>query len=859
LGAWYTRFGRWAMPSFPVSSRTRQGLRALLRDPKWTVVVVLSLALGIGATTLVFSLVDAVLLKPFPYPKADQLVLLWGAKSEQARRGLSGPDLDDIRSQSHAFHGISGFIGTYTKFKVDGDGSSAVNATYVDPNIFSVLDVQPLCGRGFLPGEAQPGRENVVVLSYGLWVSRYAKNSEILGRTIRLDGEPYVVVGVTPPDFFFPDVDAQLWIPLSPSKWDNLAVRGLPLVHAVGRLKGGVTLAQAQADVDTITRRLQLAFPATDKDLSIGLFSLYRMVVGKYYAALWTLLAAVGFVLLIACANVANLLLARAVEREKELAVRAALGASRGDLLRHLLVESVLLALLGGGAGGLVAYLGVMFVRGLGLTDTPRIETTGLNLHVLAFTLTTSLLTALVFGLGPALLASRPNLSEPLTRGGTTSRGAARGELRDLLVVGEVGVALVLLIGAGLLVNSFARLVQSDWGFRPNNLLEVSVQLPGSAANSRSGRMEYTEQVLSRLRLLPRVQSAAMSTCVPVDCVGWMPTGLAVDGRLVTRYWDSYTADALEVGPGYFRTLGIPVLRGREFTDQDDRVGPPVVVISKALADRFSRGVDPVGRRLQLAHLHLRDREGREVEATGKVLHPDHLTEECPGCKLEYEVDPGPPLVVVGVVGDVRMFGLDVAPMLALYRDVMGQPQELAGIKFVLRTAGDPLKLATAVRAQIMDVDREAGVKQLTTMEELVRRSIGGRGANKILVVISITFGSLALLLAVGGVYGVLSYAVSQRTQEFGVRMALGARRLDVIWLVTRHGLRLVLGGAALGLAGAWALTRLLSKFLFGVKPTDPATFAAGTVLLAAAALAACLVPAWRATGTDPAQALRCE
>jgi putative ABC transport system permease protein len=768
--------------------------------------------------------------------------------------------LDDIRSGNHVFRGISAFIGTYTRFKFGGDDSSAVNAAYVDPGIFSVLRVRPLRGRAFLPGEDQPGHDKVAVLTYGLWASRYASNPEILGRTMRLDGEPYMVVGVMPPEFFFPDHDCQLWLPLSLSKWDKLAVRGLALVHAVGRLKGGATLAQAQADVDTITRRLQSAYPAEDKDLSIGLFSLYRIVVGKYYAALWTLLAAVGFVLLIACANVANLLLARAVEREKELAVRAALGASRLDILGRLLTESVMLALMGGAGGGLLAYWGIRFVRGLGLTDIPRIGTTDLNLRVLAFTLATSLLTVLVFGLGPAILASRANLSEPLARGGTTSRGAGRGELRDLLVVGEVGLALVLLIGAGLLVNSFTRLVRSDWGFRPHNLLEVSVELPGSTTSSRSRQMEYGEQVLSRLKVLPSVESAAMSTCVPVDGgSGWMPTGLAVDGRLVSKGWETYTAGAWVVGPGYFRTLGVPVLRGREFTDQDDRAGPPVVVISKALADKFWRGVDPVGRQLQLAHLHLRDREGREVERAGKPFRPDHLTEECPTCKLEYEVDPGPPLVVVGVVGDVRMFGLDAEVPPALYLSVTRYQYELGGIKFVLRTGGDPFKLATAVRGQIMDVDREAGIKQLTTMEELVRRSIGGRGSSKILLLISIMFGSLGLLLATGGVYGVLSYAVSQRTQEFGVRMALGAARGDIVWLVIGHGSRLIVSGTALGLAGAWALTRLLSNFLFGVKPTDPATFALVALLLGAAALLACVVPTRRATQADPAWSLRYE
>jgi putative ABC transport system permease protein len=786
--------------------------------------------------------------------------LLWGAKSEQVRRGLSGPDLDDIRSESRIFDGISGFIGTYGALKIDGDDSPAVNAAYVDPGIFSVLRVQPLRGRAFLPGEDEPGHDKVAVLSYGLWASRYAGNAEILGRTIRLDGEPYVVVGVMPPQFFFPELDSQLWLPLSPSKWDKLAVRGFALVQAVGRLKGGATLAQARADVDTITRRLQSAYPATDKDLSIGLFSLYRIVVGKYYAALWTLLAAVGFVLLIACANVANLLLARAVERDKELAVRAALGASRLDILGHLLTESVMLALLGGVGGGLLAYWGIRFVRGLGLTDIPRIGTTGLNLHVLAFTVATSLLTVLVFGLGPAVLASRANLSEPLTRGGATTRGAGRSELSDLLVVGEVALALVLLMGAGLLVKSFARLVRSDWGFRPHNLLEASVQLPGSSTSSPSRQAEYTQQVLGRLKVLPGVESAAMSTCVPLDRgSGWMPTGLAVDGRIVRKGWETYAAGAWIVGPGYFRTLGVPVLRGREFADQDGRPGPPVVVISKALADKFWRGVDPVGRQLQLAHLHLRDREGREVERAGKPFRPDHLAEECPACKLEYEVDPGPPLVVVGVVGNVRMFGLDVEVPPALYLSVTGYQYELGGIKFVVRTSADPLRLAAAVRGQIMEVDRGAGIGQLTTMEELVRRSIGGRGSNKILVVISVMFGSLGLLLATGGVYGVLSYVVSQRTQEFGVRMALGAARGDIIWLVMGHGSRLIVSGTALGMAGAWALTRLLSNFLFGVKPTDPATFALVVPLLGAAALLACLVPTRRATRTDPARSLRYE
>jgi putative ABC transport system permease protein len=806
--------------------------------------VVLSLALGIGANTLVFSLVDAVLLRPFPFANSDQLVLLWGGDTEQTRRGLSGPDVVDLRADGRAFQGLAAFMQT----RLQTDDSSLVNAAYVEPALFSVLGVQPAHGRGFLPDEDRAGRHNVAILSDAFWAGRYGRDPDLIGRTIRLDGEPYQVVGVMPTKFFFPDVDCQLWIPLSPSKMPALEVRGHALVHAIGRLQQDLTLAQAQADVDTVARRLEIAYPAESKGLRIGMFPLYRIVVGEYRTALWTLLGAVGFVLLIACANVANLLLASAVAREKDLAVRAALGAGRGRLIGHLLLESVMLAVLAGAAGVLLAYWGMLLVRGLGLADIPRIETAGIHLHVLGFTLGISLLTVLVFGLGPALVASRLNVSDTLARGGATSRGAVRSDLRDLLIAGEVALAVVLLVGAGLLVNSFARMARLDWGFRPENVLVVTLRPPASATTSGSSLREYIEDVRRRLEGLQGVESTALSYAVPLDYVLRGFTFVAVDGRVITEDRKQWTVEY--VGPGYFRTLGIPVIRGREFTAQDGRTTRPVVVISQALAGRLWPGQDPVGRMLQLADLSV-DR----TVAKGGRAYLGRLDELLATNKAEFRLRP--PREVVGVVGNVRMFGVELATGPMLYISMTEQLVPTSPFQIVLRTRGDPTKYADSVKALIVDANPGVRITKIDIMEELVHRSIGGRGANKLLLLVSVMFGSLGLVLAAGGVYGVMSYAVSQRTHEFGVRMALGAAPRDVIRLVMRHGSRLIAGGTALGVAGAWALTGLLSNFLFSVKPSDPATFAAAVVLLGTVGLLACLIPARRATRSDPADVLR--
>lgn len=803
--------------------------------------------------TTVFSLVDAVLLRPFPYSEPDHLTLLWGSKSE-VRRGISGPDLEDLITQNHVFDDAVPFVAPLT-LSVDKEQSDVVVSAYVGPRVFALLGVRPILGRTFLASEDQSGRERVAVLSYGFWQSRFG-GAGIAGRMITLNGESYAIAGVMPEGFFFPEQDIQLWIPL-PRLWPGLEVRGRPMVAAVARLKRGVTLEQAQVEIDTINKRLASSYPDTNKDSEIGISLLYGFVVGKYYTALWTLLGAVGLALLIACANIANVLLARGVAREKELAIRAAIGASPRAIIRQMLIESLLLAILGGTLGVLLAAGGLRFMRGIGLTDIPRLQTASLNGAVLLFTLGVSILTGFLFGLAPAWKASSLNLTASLNQGGMASVQAGRPHLRELLVVVEIALAFILLVGTGLLVSSFVRLSRTNWGFQPDGLLLIDLKLPdstpqfsssstGAVAATLQRHIEFTEEILNRLKRIPGVESVGMGYGVPIDWGTWTRTQIVIQGRPITG---DLTVGAWSVSAGYFQTLGVPILKGREFSQQDSTVAPKTVVLGRDLADRLWPEQNPVGQRLDILQPNK-----TVLEKAGRQRWEDPAFLKDP---WSWERDTRE---VIGVVGNMRMFGLDQGPESVLYEDYrQATGQDFFLPKFVVRTMYNPLKSLQEVKSQIRAVGSDVTVVKATTMTELLSQSVGGRGSNKLLLLVSTTLGALALLLATMGTFGAMSYSVNQRRHEIGVRMTLGAQRGDILRMLLGQGMGIALLGLLFGLAGALLGTKILSGYLYEMTPTDPATLAEAAALLTLVGLLACYLPARAAMKVNPAATLRNE
>ena len=624
------------------------------------------------------------------------------------------------------------------------------------------------------------------------------------------------------------------------------------MVQAIARLKPGVILEKARSEMDNITQRSAETSPETKKGRRVGIFPLYRVIVGDLHTALWFLLGAVALVLLLACANVANMLLARAVVREKEMAVRATLGASRVRIIRQLLTESLLLALLGGMVGLFLAYWGMEFIRNLALTDIPRIEQIELNRQVLSYALGLSVLTGLVFGLMPALRLSRRNLVDSLKLGGQSSSGAGHSRLRDLLVVAEVAIALVLLTGAGLLLNSFVRLMSTDWGFTPENAYFVEVLLPEEEYKSRHRVAGFTQEVLARLETVPGIDSVTNAGGLPF----WYWRGAAFLSLEGTGKPQDWWAEEWWIGPNYFRTLGVPILKGREYTHQDKTAGNRLVVINRSVAEKLWPRENPVGK--QIYFLQIRENI-RQARNQGRISRRELIRLE--GDPASWERREGLPRQVVGVVDDIRTSGFEYEPRPSVY--VLERPLHWGStrpsMKFALRISGDPDSAPGAVKRHIWDVEKTASLQQIASLENLVAKSTGGKGANKLLVGVSTVFGSLALALVIVGVYGVISYSVSQRTHEIGVRMALGAQPRDIFKLVVGQGMLLTLIGVGVGLAASFALTRLLESLLFGVTPTDPVTFVGVAVLLTGVALLACYIPARRATKVDPMVALRYE
>ncbi len=801
----------------------RYGARMLLKHPGFTVVAVLALALGIGANMAIFSVVNAVILRPLPYKDPERLVTILGTapKLDIDVFPVSGPDFVDWRNQNHVFERLAAM--EEASFNLTGAGGEAerVSSTSASAELFPLLGVNASLGRTFSNEEEAAGRNKVAVLSNGLWQRRFGANPALIGQTIMLSGEAYAVIGVMPPTFHFPegDTDTNVWVPLDVTAGET-GKRGHRNLIVVGRLKKGVTLQQAQTEMEGISQRLAAQYPGSNGDWDVKVSSLQALLTEDIEPALLVLFGAVGFVLLIACANVANLQLARAAARQKEIAIRLALGASRARLVRQFLTESVLLALMGGAVALLFALWGIDALVAALPEGVPRAEQIGLDRSVLGFTLLISLVTGILLGLAPAWQGTKPDLTEGLKEGGKFLMGGARrNRVRSLLVIGEVALSLLLLIGAGLMMKSFYRLREVKPGVDPHNVVTMQINLPQTKYAKDYKQANFFQEVLERISALPGVVSAGATTNLPF--IDDSQSDFSIEGRPDAKTpKDALIASYDSVSPDYFRATGIPIVKGRDFTVQDRNGALPVAVISETMAHRFFGGEDPIG-------LHIRRGDSEDNK---------------------------PWMTIIGIAGDVRRYGLAERLRPEIYYPYLQQPQ--AAMSLVVRTAADPLSITPAVRHEVLAVDKDQPVYDIKTMDSLLAQSIA---SNRLSVWLLGLFAALALLLASIGIYGVIAYSVTQRTHEIGIRMALGASQRDVLKLVVGQGMILTLVGIAIGLVGAFALTRLMASLLFTVSATDPVTFAGISALLAFVALIACYIPARRAMQVDPMVALRHE
>ena len=796
----------------------RYGLRTLLKNPGFTLVAVLTLSLGIGANTAIFSVVNAVLLRPLPFAEPERLVWLWDTQPQLPTAPASLPDFLDWKAQNQSFEHLAAFQ-SGSMFLDTGDGMRDTPVGLVTPETFALFRVSPILGRTFTDEETLPGRFRVAVLSHGMWQSRFGSDPNVLGRTMDVSGAPYTIIGVMPEGFSFPD-RAEFWrpLPIDPNKLD----RGPHYLRVVGRLKPEVTLAQAQAEMSALASRIAEQYPEKIAGHGVKLELLRDVVVGDIGPALFVLLGAVVFVLLIACANVANLLLARVGVRQKEIAVRTALGASRLRIVRQLFTESMMLSVGGGAAGLLIAVWGVNWLVSLAPKTIPRVHEIAVDPRVICFTLLISVATSLLFGLAPALQASKPDLTDALKEGGRSSAGLARNRLRSVLVISEVALSMVLLIGAGLMIRSFAKLNQVDPGFNPDRVFTMGVTLLRSKYPEEERVASFYSQLLERAAATPGVVSAGAISDLPLLGSNTSDS-FTIEGRPPVAKQEEPSTEYHVVTPRYFESMGIPLLAGRDFAWTDTKQSPNVVVINQAFARRHFAGESPLGHRLRL--------QGQERD----------------------------PLLIVGVVGDVRQLGLDKQPVPEAFVPFLQDPLSETyqrSMTIVARTQSDPGAVAGSLRAALTSLDKSLPVYDLKPMTEYLRDSLARRRFNLILLT---AFSGVALALAAVGIYGVISYGVTQRTHEIGIRMALGAEKGDVLWLVVRQGMLMALGGVAIGLLASFALTRLMETLLFGVSVTDPLTFSVIALLLTSVALLACFIPARRATKVDPMVALRYE
>jgi putative ABC transport system permease protein len=797
----------------------------LWRTPGVSVAAVLALALGIGANTAIFSVVDGVLLRPLPFPDSESLyrVHMGAGKNNRYDDPISYPQYRDLLEQSRTLESIGGWVDGDANLS-GGAAAERVLTRIALPSLLPTLRVQPALGRNFLPDETIAGRNRVALISHGLWQRQFAAETGAIGKSIRLDGVDHQIIGVLPRGFQLEN-PIDVWTPLDTTA-AGIQVRNAHFLSVVARIRPGATPSAIAADLDLIAKRQSDAFPEMFPP-SFGFAFRARpfldAMVRDVRLPLMVLLAAVGFVLVITCANVANLLLARAAAREREMAIRTALGASRGRLVRQLLTESLLLSVLGGGLGVIFASWGVDALIALSPESLPRVAEIALDLRVLLFTGLVAIGTGIAFGLVPAIAESRPHLHDALKDGmfGTSS---SRGRLRQGLVVGEVAICLVLLVGAGLMLRSFVRLREVDPGFRPDHAVTFRVSLPAADGSvteqDRQRHVDFYARATARLRELPGVSAAGAASAVPLDGItrGRL---IDVEGYVRRDSADMPSAQNRQATPGWFAAVGIPLVSGRVIQDSDTAVAPRVVVVNQAFVRRFFADGRAIGKRIRL----------------GK------LTREFPWA------------TIVGVIGDVRGYGLDVPPRPEMYWPV-AQSGTTPALAIVVRTLGDPRAMLGPVRAAMTALDRTQPIFGLQTVEQLVAASMGQR---RFTLTLMLVFGVLALALAAVGIYGVMAYTVAQRTREIGIRVALGARPAAVLGMVVRNGMRLVAIGTAIGGAAALMLTSAASSLLYGVSSADPATYVGITTVLAAVALVATLLPARRAMRVDPMRALRTE
>ena len=777
--------------------------------------MVLILALGIGANTVIFSVVDTVLFRPLPYRDASRLVMFWQTIPGKGLHQLpvSQADFYDFRATSKTLEQMATIYLDKSDFAITGLGDpQQVHGMAVSANLFSTLGVAPALGRDFRPDEDEAGNERKVILSHSFWQRQFGGDRSVIGRTLTLDGNVHTIVGVMPRGFeFSTEPGREVWVP-----WVlNRANRDYHPLGVVARLRGSATVEQARGEVSTIAAQLAQEYSKSNAGVGATVYPMLELVVSASRPALLMLLAGVGCVLLIACVNVANLLLARSTLRRKEMAVRAALGAGRGELLKQILFENMLLALVGGFGGVLFAIWGVSLLRFFGDAGVPRLAEVEVDWRMLAFALGLSLLTGLLTGLLPAFTASRIDLNESLKEAGRSLAGTRHNRVRNTLAVAEIGLALVLLVAAGLLIRSFVRVLNVDPGFQPNHVLTADVRLPLSKYPTEKQIAAFETELLERVTNLPGVVSAGAVNSLPI--VGFQGATLfRIEGRPVPQSLaESALASQRVVSPGYFKTMGIPLHAGRDFSSRDNGT-VPVIIISQSIASRHFPATGPIGKRMQLD-------------------------------------DPRQPwLTIVGVAGDVRQFGLAADSGLAMYVPYLQESWSVMSL--VVRTQSNPETLARAVREQVWAIDRDQPVANITTLDKIVANSVSARRFQLILLG---AFSAVALMLALVGIYGVISYSVFHRSNEIAIRMALGARPADVLKNVLAHGMTLAAIGVGAGLIAAMAVTRWMTGLLFEVHPTDPATLAAVSAAVLVTALAASYLPARRATKIDPATALR--
>jgi putative ABC transport system permease protein len=803
----------------------RYAIRSLISHRGFTLIAVITLALGIGANTAIFSVVNALLLRPLPFTEPDRLVQVWEMLSKLGRNSgqASYPNFADWREQNQVFEQLAAY--TDRTFNLTGAGEpERIQGALVSPAFFPMLGIKPPLGRVLLPEEDHPHKVFSVVISERLWRRHFNSDPQIVGQTIRLDSESFTVVGVVPEiaDVTGLPTDTEVWISMSHSSgFDN---RRGHYLNVIARLKPGVTREQAQADMNRIAGRLAAQYPDSNTDHAVRLVPLQEQLVGDFKLALQVLLGAVLCVLLIASANVANMLLARGAGRQKEIAIRSALGAGRWRLVRQMLTESVLLSTVGGAVGLLLALWGVYLLVAFGPSELPRVKEIVVDSRVLGFTVSISMLTGIIFGIVPALQVSRPNLNEALkesVRGASSGGGDRR--LRSLLVVSEIALSLVLLVGAGLLIRSFHKLQSVNPGFDPQNLLTMELSLRGPDYQENAPVINFYHQLLAKIKALPGVEAAGIRRYVPIAVdEDFAYLSFMVEGRVpdpANRPIAYYNV----VSPDLFRTMDIPFTRGRPFDAHDVMKAQNVIIINETLARRYFPGQDPIGKRMT-------------------------LNDETPNPKEEDWA------TIVGVVKDTKPRELNSEPVAEMYVPFAQDPHRSMAV--MIRTTNKPAAMVAAVRREVRELDSNLPIYSIRTMHSVISESIAApRFRTSLLAVFAI----VALTLAMVGIYGVMSYSVTQRTREIGIRMAIGAQPRDVFRMVLGQGMLLTVAGLAIGLAGALALTRLMTTMLFGIKPTDPATFVGVAVVLAMVAVIACYIPGRRATKVDPVDSLRYE